>query len=103
MLNTTKTDTAAVSALEIARAKRDAALEAMQECAKRVRKTPDGHPLAEIYEMQLDQAFEEYGIAEDDLREIRDGYRHTYPHPAASKHPADRYANVILPLGLNRK
>jgi len=31
----------------------------------------------------MDAAYAAFGVAEDDLREVEYGWRHTYPHPAA--------------------
>lgn len=54
----------------------------LEDCAKRVREHGNG-PLDAIYDEDLERAFEAFTVACDDLRETRDGYRYTFPHPAA--------------------
>lgn len=54
----------------------------LEQCAKRVREHGNG-PLEAIYSDDLDRSFEAFTVACDDLRETRDGYRYTFPHPAA--------------------
>jgi hypothetical protein len=87
MLNTHVTSDALISIAVEAHAKAAAHLEA---CAKRVREHGAG-PLADIYADDLDRAFEAFELACDDLRETRDGYRFTYPHPAALAPHGSRY------------
>lgn len=41
--------------------------------------------------IRMDEAFAALETAADDLREIRDGYRHTYPHPVAMAPHGSRY------------
>jgi hypothetical protein len=62
----------------------------LEVCAKRVCEHGNG-PLADLYSDDLDSAFAAFEVAADDLREIRDGYRHTYPHPAAAAPHGRRY------------
>lgn len=62
----------------------------LEGAARRVREHGAG-PLAEIYEMEMEHAFECFELACDDLRETRDGYRHTYPHPVAMQRHGNRY------------
>ena len=45
-----------------------------------------GTPEYVLVDLALDAAMELLDTAADDLREVRDGYRHTYPHPAAKCH-----------------
>ena len=59
-------------------AKRDAAAKHLEECAKRFRKNASG-PMADIYEQDMEEAFEALDLAGRDLREERDGYRNTHP------------------------
>jgi hypothetical protein len=47
--------------------------------------------MADFYSIRMDEAFTALEIAADDLREIRDGYRYTYPHPAALAKHGSRY------------
>lgn len=68
----------------------DKASKALAVAAKRVREHGAG-PLADLYADDLDQAFANFELAADDLRETRDGYRHTYPHPAALAPHGSRY------------
>ena len=86
MLNNNDTETRLATLTDA----RDAALAALQDAAGRVKSHGNG-PLADLYELQLDDAFAAYEKAEDDLREVRDGYRNTYPHPAGKIHPFDGY------------
>lgn len=76
--------------IKIATDARDVAAANLEAAAKRVREHGDG-PLADLYAMDLDAAFEAFGLACDDLRETRDGYRYTYPHPAALAPHGARY------------
>jgi hypothetical protein len=87
MLNTHVTSDALISIAVEAHAKAAAHLEA---CAKRVREHGAG-PLADLYSDDLDRAFEAFELACDDLRETRDGYRFTFPHPAALAPHGSRY------------
>jgi len=87
MLNTHVTSEALISIAVDAHAKAAAHLEA---CAKRVREHGAG-PLADIYSDDLDRAFEAFELACDDLRETRDGYRFTFPHPVAMAPHGSRY------------
>ena len=64
----------------------------LEECAKRLKdESRRNGPLVDLYEMDLDHAFACFELAADDLRETRDGYRHTYPHPAALAPHGSRY------------
>jgi predicted Zn-dependent protease len=105
MQNTTTTEPTTIT-LETAQADRDAKIKVWQDACARVCRTvkqdPD-HPLLDLYRDQMEIAEDEYDRAEDVLRLVRDGYAHTYPHPAASTHPGDYYATVVLPNGLNRR
>jgi hypothetical protein len=65
-------------------AKRDDAALALSVAAKRFRDNASG-PMADIYEMDMDAAFEALTVAGQDLREARDGYRLT--HPRGCGHP----------------
>ena len=62
----------------------------LEVAARRVREHGAG-PLADLYAMDLDDAFARFELACDDLRETRDGYRYTYPHPAALAPHGSRY------------
>jgi len=64
---------------------RDAAADLLAETAKRYRDNASG-PLADVYELEMDAAFEALDLAGRNLREVRDGYRNTYPHPNARCH-----------------
>ena len=64
---------------------RDSAATLLADTAKRFRDNASG-PMADIYEMQMDEAFEALDLAGRNLREARDGYRNTYPHPNARCH-----------------
>jgi hypothetical protein len=87
MLNNTNSSPALVSIAVEAHRKAAARLE---ECARRVREHGVG-PLADLYSMDLDDAFAAFELACDDLRETRDGYRYTYPHPVALVPHGRRY------------
>lgn len=87
MLNTHVTSEALISIAVEAHAKAAARLEA---AAKRVREHGTG-PMADVYAMDLDDAFAAFELACDDLRETRDGYRFTYPHPVAMAPHGSRY------------
>ena len=62
----------------------------LEAAAKRVKEHGNG-PLADLYSDDLDRAFECFELACDDLRETRDGYRYTYPHPVALVPHGRRY------------
>lgn len=66
------------------------AVEALEKACKAYRKNAKG-PMAEFYSIRMDEAFAALETAADDLREIRDGYRFTYPHPAALAPHGSRY------------
>lgn len=61
---------------------RDEAARVLAAACKAMRKAngTDGEQEASD---RMDAAFEALGMAEDDLREVEYGFRHTYPHPAA--------------------
>ena len=84
MLN--HTDTLKKLAIE----KYEAAAAALVEACKAYRKNANG-PMADFYEIRMDEAQLAYEQAADDKREICDGYRHTYPHPAALAPHGSRY------------
>jgi hypothetical protein len=95
MLNQPATSPALIAIAVDAHAKAAKALEA---AAKRVREHGAGPladiyamDLADIYAMDLDEAFACFELACDDLRETRDGYRYTYPHPVALVPHGRRY------------
>jgi hypothetical protein len=87
MLNHTTSSSALISLAVIAHG---AAARKLEDCARRVREHGNG-PLADIYGDDLDAAFAAFEVACDDLREVRDGYRYTYPHPAAAAPHGRRY------------
>lgn len=62
----------------------------LEVAAKRCRDSVGG-PLEDLYTLEMDEAFERFNLAADDLRETRDGYRYTYPHPAALAPHGQRY------------
>jgi hypothetical protein len=66
------------------------AARALEVAAKRCREHGAG-PLADLYSDDLDVAFAAFEVACDDLREVRDGYRYTYPHPVALVPHGRRY------------
>lgn len=66
------------------------AVENVKVAAKRLRESLGG-PMESINEMLLDEAMAAEEQAADDMREIRDGYRYTYPHPAALAPHGSRY------------
>jgi len=68
----------------------DLAVDNLKAACKAYRKNANG-PMAEFYSIRLDEAMAAHEAAADDLREIRDGYRHTYPHPAALAPHGNRY------------
>lgn len=82
MLNHTDAKTAAIEAFELAARNMEAA-------CKRVREHGNGP--ADLYEDQMWDAIAAFEKAADDKREICDGYRHTYPHPAALAPHGSRY------------
>lgn len=85
MLNHTDAMTAAIEAYTAATRK-------LEECAKRLKdEAKRNGPLQDLYQMDLDEAFAAYEKAADDKREICDGYRNTYPHPAALAPHGRRY------------
>ena len=69
---------------------RDDAAKALEVAAKRFRANASG-PMADIYEDDMDLAFEALTVAGRDLREVRDGYR--VSHPRGCGHPG--HANCI--------
>ena len=85
MLNDTKQSR--IDTLTIAR---DEAAKTLKIAAKRFRANADG-PMADMYELEMDQAFDALTVAGQDLREARDGYRYT--HPRGCGHPG--HANCI--------
>jgi len=62
----------------------------LEKACKAYRKHASG-PMADFYDLRMEEAFTALEIAADDLREIRDGYRHTYPHPVAMAPHGSRY------------
>jgi hypothetical protein len=62
----------------------------LEAACKAYRKNANG-PMADLYEMRMDEAQEAFERAADDKREICDGYRHTYPHPVALAPHGSRY------------
>jgi hypothetical protein len=64
--------------------KRDQAAKRLEVCAKRFRSNASG-PMSDIYEDDMDLAFEALTLAGQDLRQERDGYRYT--HPRGCGHP----------------
>jgi hypothetical protein len=89
MLNNTNNVTSAALVAVATEAHRKAAA-ALEAAAKRCREHGAG-PLADLYSDDLDTAFAAFEVACDDLREVRDGYRYTYPHPAALASHGRRY------------
>jgi len=82
--------------LSVYRALRDSASKEMEEAARLVREYRGGSPLVEeTLDAAFDLAWEAFEEACDDLREVEHGYRHTFPHPAASRHPGDAYSKVL--------
>jgi len=70
----------------------EAACAKLADCAKRLRiEARRNGPLEDLYQMDLDAAMEAHEVAADDLREVRDGYRYTYPHPVALVPHGRRY------------
>lgn len=69
---------------------RDTAARKLEAACKRVRDNKCA-AFDDLYTEQMWDAFAAFGEAQDDLREIRDGYRHTYPHPAALAPHGSRY------------
>jgi hypothetical protein len=98
MLNTTKTTTKILETVKraddvlvkIATEARDAAALKLEACCKRVRENTCA-AFDDLYSDEMDHAFEAFEVACDDLREVRDGYRHTYPHPVALVPHGRRY------------
>ena len=76
--------------VKLATEARDNAARKLEECARRVREHGNG-PLSDLYSDDLDNAFAAFEVACDDLRETRDGYRYTYPHPVALVPHGRRY------------
>jgi hypothetical protein len=76
--------------ISIATAAYEAAAKRLEAAARRCKDSVGG-PLEDLYTMEMDEAFEAFNLAADDLRETRDGYRHTYPHPAALAPHGRRY------------
>jgi len=71
--------------IETLTAVRDSAATLLAESAKRFRDNASG-PLADLYELEMDAAFDALDVAGRDLREAEYGYRNTYPHPNARCH-----------------
>lgn len=70
----------------------EAACVKMRACAERLRvETLRNGPLVDLYEMDFETAWSAHETAADDLRETRDGYRYTYPHPVALVPHGRRY------------
>lgn len=99
MLNNTNKTTAKILAtvkrtddvlVNLAIEARDNAAKALEAACKRVRENTCA-ALDDLYTSQMDEAFEAFEVACDDLREVRDGYRHTYPHPVALVPHGRRY------------
>lgn len=88
MLNHTNKPTDALVLLATEAHRKAAAT--LESAAKRCREHGAG-PLADLYSDDLDTAFAAFEVACDDLREIRDGYRYTYPHPVALVPHGRRY------------
>jgi len=61
---------------------RDQAARELAVACKAMRKAVDTSGEGEASD-RMDAAFVAFGVAEDDLREVEYGFRHTYPHPAA--------------------
>lgn len=76
--------------VKIATDKYEQAAADLQKACKRYRKNAHS-ALAGIYAEEMDEAFKALEKASDDLREVRDGYRYTYPHPAALAPHGNRY------------
>lgn len=98
MLNTTKQTTKILETVKraddvlvkLAIEARDRAATALEAACKRVRENTCP-ALDDLYSDAMDQAFADFETACDDLRETRDGYRHTYPHPVALVPHGRRY------------
>lgn len=69
---------------------RDAAADELALAARRLKANLNG-PLEDLYENEMNVAFAAFEVACDDLREVRDGYRHTYPHPITKFSHGNRY------------
>lgn len=69
---------------------RDIAARELEAACKRVRENTCA-AFDDLYSDAMDVAFANFETACDDLRETRDGYRHTYPHPAALAPHGSRY------------
>lgn len=68
----------------------ETAVENLEKACKAYRKHANSS-MAEFYSIRMDEAFAALETAADDLRETRDGYRHTYPHPVAMAPHGARY------------
>ena len=89
MLNKPETNPALINAATDAY---NAAATKLEKSAARLkREIKRNGPMVGVYEIDMDQAFAAFDTAADDLSEIRDGYRHTYPHPAALAPHGSRY------------
>jgi hypothetical protein len=97
MLNNTETLKIA-SLVSVYVALRDSAMADMEAASRAVRAFGKSGSTDQAEEDRLDAAFdvvwEALEEAQDNLREVRDGYRHTYPHPVCSYPHGKRY-----PLG----
>jgi hypothetical protein len=69
---------------------RDTAARNLEAACKRVRENTCA-AMDDLYSDAMDQAFAAFETACDDLRETRDGYRYTYPHPVALVPHGRRY------------
>jgi len=76
--------------VKIAIEARDAAARNLEAACKRVRENTCA-AFDDLYSDEMDQAFQAFELACDDLRETRDGYRHTFPHPVAMAPHGSRY------------
>lgn len=76
--------------IKIAIEARDTAARNLEAACKRVRENKCA-ALDDLYTSQMDDAFAAFELACDDLRETRDGYRYTYPHPVALVPHGRRY------------
>jgi DNA polymerase III gamma/tau subunit len=87
-----KTNPTAKTLIALATERYEAACEKMRACAERLRKEVIRNgPMVDLYEMDFEAAWSAHETAADDLREIRDGYRYTYPHPVALVPHGRRY------------
>jgi hypothetical protein len=96
--NTNKTTTAVLETVKraddvlvkLAIEARDNAARKLEAACKRVRENTCA-AFDDLYSDEMDRAFADFEVACDDLRETRDGYRYTYPHPVALVPHGRRY------------